>query len=59
MLTAMHDGMATLFIVTTGDLIGQDSKTTKMLRLKCILSDFFFFWKVSSNLRPNRRTCNF
>ena len=29
MLTAMHDGMSTFFIVTTSDLIGQDSKTAE------------------------------
>ena len=56
MLTAMHDGMSTFFIVTTSDLIGQCSKTAKKLGLRCILSDFF---KVSSNLTPNRTTCNF
>ena len=33
-VTAMHDGMTTFFIVTTSDLIGQDSKTTKKLRFK-------------------------
>ena len=26
--TAMNDGMSTFFIVTTSDLIGQDSKAT-------------------------------
>ena len=30
----MHDGMSTFFIVTTSDLIGQDSKTTKKLRFE-------------------------
>ena len=34
MLTAIHDGMSTFFIVTTSDLIGQESKTTKNLRFK-------------------------
>ena len=34
MLTAMHDGMSTFFIVTTSDLIGQDSKTTEKLGFK-------------------------
>ena len=29
MLTAMHDGMSTFFIVATSDLIGLDSKTAK------------------------------
>ena len=33
-LTAMHDGMSTFFIVTTSDLIGQDSKTAKKLGFK-------------------------
>ena len=33
-LTAMHDRMPTFFIVTTSDLIGQDSKTTKKLGFK-------------------------
>ena len=46
MLTAMHDGMLTFFIVTTSDLIGQDSKTTKKLRLKVYLSDFFLRFQV-------------
>ena len=53
MLTAMHDGMSTFFIVTTSDLIGQDSESDGS---KCILSDFL---KVSSNLRPIRTACNF
>ena len=56
MLTAMHDGMLAFFIVTTSDLIGQDSKTTKKLRFKVLLSEF---WKVLSNLKPNRTTCKF
>ena len=30
----MHDGMSTFFIVTTSDLIGQDSEITKKLRFK-------------------------
>ena len=34
MLTAMHDGMSTFFIVTTSNLIGQDSKTAKKLGFK-------------------------
>ena len=34
MVTAMHDGMSTFFIVATSDLIGQDSKTAKKLRFK-------------------------
>ena len=34
MLTAMHDEISAFFIVTTGDLVGQDSKTTKKLRFK-------------------------
>ena len=34
MLTAMHDGISTFFIVTAGDLIGLDSKTAKKLRFK-------------------------
>ena len=33
-LTAMHNSMSTFFIVTTSDPIGQDSKSTKTLRLK-------------------------
>ena len=48
--------MSTFFIVTTSDLIGQDSKTAEKLGFKVHLSDFS---KVSSNLRPNRTTCNF
>ena len=52
----MRDGMSTFFIVTISDLIGQDSKTAEKLGFKVHLSDFF---KVSSNLRPNRTTCNF
>ena len=50
MLTAMHDGMSTFFIVTTSDLIGLDSKTAKKLgfKLRCILFDFL---KVSCKLR--------
>ena len=55
-LTAMHDGMSTFFIVTTSDLTGLDSKTAKKLSSRCILSDFL---KVSSNLRPNPTTYNF
>ena len=57
MLTAMHDGMSTFFIVTTSDLIGQDSKTTKKLRFKVHYVRFFL--KVSNNLRPNHTTYNF
>ena len=34
MLTEMHDGMSTFFIFTTGDLIGQDSKTAEKLGFK-------------------------
>ena len=34
MLAAMHDGMSTFFIVTSSNLIGQDSKTAKKLRFK-------------------------
>ena len=34
MLTVMHDGMTTFFIVTTSDLIGLDSNTAKKLRFK-------------------------
>ena len=34
MLTATHDGMSTFFIVTTSDLIGLDSETTKKLRFE-------------------------
>ena len=34
MLTAMYDGMSIFFIVTTSNLIGQDSKTAKKLRFK-------------------------
>ena len=33
-LTAMHDGMSTFFIVTTSDLIGQDLKTARKLGFK-------------------------
>ena len=33
-LTAIHDGMSTFFIVTTSDLIGLDSRTAKELRFK-------------------------
>ena len=33
-LTAMHDGTSTFFMVTTSDLIGQDSKTAEKLRFK-------------------------
>ena len=33
-LTVMHDGMSTFFIVTTSDLIGLDSKTATKLRFK-------------------------
>ena len=32
MLTAMHDGMSTFFIVTTSDLIDLESKIAKKLR---------------------------
>ena len=39
-LTAMHDGMSTIFIVTTDNLIGQDSKTTKKLRFKVHFEHF-------------------
>ena len=39
--TAMHDGMATFFIVTTSDLTGQHSKTTKKLRFKVDFVGFF------------------
>ena len=31
---AMHDRMSTFFIVTTSDLIGQESKTTEKLGFK-------------------------
>ena len=59
-LTAMHDGMSTFFIVTTSDLIGQDSKTAEKLGFKVhFVCFFFFFFKVSSNLRPNHTACNF
>ena len=34
MLTAMHDGMSTFFIVTTSDLIGQNSKSAEKLGFK-------------------------
>ena len=40
MLTAMHEGMSTFFIVTTSDLLRLDSKTAKKLRFKMHLSDF-------------------
>ena len=33
-LTEMHNGMSTFFIVTTSDLIGQYSKVAKKLRFK-------------------------
>ena len=33
-LTAIHGGMSTFFIVTSSDLIGHNSKTTKKLRFK-------------------------
>ena len=41
MLTAMHHGMSTFFIVTTSDLIGQDSKTAKKLGFKAHFDQFF------------------
>ena len=53
----MHDGMSTFFIVTTSDLIGLDSKTAKKVKVQGAFCLIFF--KVSSNLRPNRTTCNF
>ena len=37
----MHDGMSTFFIVTTSDLIGQDSKTAKKLGFKVHFVWFF------------------
>ena len=40
-LTAMHDGMSTFFIVTTSDLIGQDSKTAEKLGFKVHFVWFF------------------
>ena len=48
-LTAMHDGISTFFIITTSDLIGQVSKTTKKLRFKVHFAWFFFFFETQSH----------
>ena len=37
----MHDGMSTFFIVTTSDLIAQDSKTAEKLGFKVHFVWFF------------------
>ena len=37
----MHNEMSTFFIVTTSDLIGQDSKTIKKVRFKVHFVWFF------------------
>ena len=34
MLTAMHDGMSTFFIVTTTHVIGLDLKTAKKIKVQ-------------------------
>ena len=41
MLTAMHDGMSTFFIVTTSDLIGLEPKIAKKLKFNVHFVSFF------------------
>ena len=46
-LTAMHDGMSTFYIVSTSDLIGQGSKTTKKLMFKVHFIRYFLRFYVN------------
>ena len=57
MLTAIPDGRSTFFIVKTRDCISLDSKIAQKIRFTVHFVSFFF--KVSSNLRPNPTTYNF
>ena len=42
----MHDGMSTFYIVSTSDLIGQGSKTTKKLMFKVHFIRYFLRFYV-------------